>query len=135
MKTKIILLFMVLLVFFGCLELLRYSEGSYTHTIGILANKSRVCFFEMNKTGTFSYDLLSPAPINMVIAEKEDVSFNETTGEPFMEGFSCIGKAYKVNEYSEDVGLSEGPYIFIVESESKVEILVKTNVKMNCETD
>ena len=133
MKCTIALAFLLLL-FTGCLDLLRYSERTYTHTLGILANGSRVCYFDMDESGAFSYELSSEVPVNILIAEAKDVVFNESTGEPVTEGLRCITRAYNVKNYTEDIGLGEGSYALIVaDSESTIEVTIKTNIRMDCE--
>ncbi len=133
MKYAIVLAALLLLSA-GCLDLLRYSERTCTHTLGILPNGSRVCYFDMNESGTFSYELCSSVPVNIIIAEKTELEFNESTGEPVTEGMESITKAYNVENYTGETGLGKGSYAFIViDSESAIEVSIKTNIMMDCE--
>ena len=132
MKRAMILAAMLLLST-GCLDLLRYSERTCTHTLGMPPNGSRVCYFDMNESGTFSYELCSAIPVNFVIAERDELEFNESTGEPIIEGMKSITKAYNVENYTDDIELERGSYAFVItDSESAIEVGIKTNIMMDC---
>ncbi len=130
---QIVFLGIALLLLFGCLDLFRYSESTYSHTIGIIGGSARLCYMEVEEPMTFTYEFSSTVPVDIIIARESAVSFNETTGEPILEGLQTITKAYGMKSYSESVGLGEGTYIMILTSENTCAgNTITTNLAMNC---
>lgn len=129
----ILLLIALSMALFGCLDFLRYSESTYVHTVGITEGSSRICYIEVEEPLTFTYELSSAVPVDLVIAKGTGCSFNQTTGEPIIEENSVMTKAFGISDYSESIGLGMGTYILAVYSEQSCSSTkITTNLAMDC---
>ena len=72
----ILLLFALSMFLFGCLDFFKYSESTYVHTVGITGGSSRICYIEVEEPLTFTYELSSTVPVDLIIAKGTGCSFN-----------------------------------------------------------
>jgi hypothetical protein len=133
MRAHIILLF--LLLFAGCLDLLRYSESTYRYTITLPPNSTMICEFNLGELTNVSYELSSDNLINFKLIDVDVIDFDPETGigNITYTELRRIDPGYNVYRYSDKTELSPGLYnLVIFGSETKSEITLETNIEMDC---
>lgn len=131
MKKLFLLFSAVLLLSYGCLDFLQYSEATYTHTVGINAGSSRICYFELNEPSTFNFELSSSVPLTISVVRAEDLTFED--GEPVLENVGRLVSVSGVKTYSGGVSLGKGTYAMIISSgQSCSDTKIVTSIKMDC---